>query len=141
MSASKFVLRKSNSHRKVNQFSGRLYRHKSPAISYRKTQAQPYCKEHNFRYTLANSQTMFKFSSGCHDSLSQLLMPIPMPNGLFIERKFDVVKSNITVFIGYDMLNEEVTHGSNVVNEFSCLKFNWSMPIQRKFGHLYVCLK
>ncbi len=98
-------------------------------MCYWKRQAQLYCKVHKFSYVLTNSQTTFKFGYGCYDSLVQLFMRIPTPNGSFIERKFDVVKADTPMLIGLDMLDAEGIYANNVVNKLIFPKLNWNVPI------------
>ena len=63
---------------------------------------------------------------------------IPTPQGSFIEHKFDVVDADIPMLLGLDLLDSAGMYADSVDNQMVNKVLGYSMPIVRKFGHMYL---
>ncbi len=103
-------------------------------------QAKAYCKIPEFKFKLEPSSTFFRFGDGSYPSLGSMEIRIPIPNGSFLKIQSDVVSACIPFLLGLDVLDRESIVANNVTNELQSPLSGWSIPLKRKFGHLYLCL-
>ena len=101
-------------------------------------QAKAYCKERDIKLKLLPSRTEFRFGDRSFRSLGAIPIRIPTPNGSFIEHRFDVVKADVPLLLGLDLLDSSGLIVNNVNNCLENKILGYSMPIVRKFGHLYL---
>ena len=52
--------------------------------------------------------------------------------------EMDVVQADVPMLIGLEVLDRERLIPDNVANKLRSLENGWSLPITRKYGHLYV---
>ena len=64
---------------------------------------------------------------------------IPTPNGSFLSIQLDVVSADVPMQLGLNALDLESLVTINVTNEIQTPLSGWSTPLERKFGHLYLC--
>jgi hypothetical protein len=69
--------------------------------------------------------------------MGTLEIRIPTPNGGFLPVNVDVISINVPFLIGLDFLDREGLNCLTVENKLTCLKDNWSVPLERKLGHVY----
>ena len=50
----------------------------------------------------------------------------------------DIVRPDVPFLLGLDILDKEGLVANNVMNQLQSLKYNWSLPIERKLGHMFV---
>ena len=101
-------------------------------------QAKAYCKERRCKFKLLPSRIEFRFGDGSFRSLGAIPIRIPTPNGSFIEHRFDVVDADIPLLFGLDLLDSAGLIVDNVNNCLENKILGYTMPIVRKFGHLYL---
>ncbi len=63
---------------------------------------------------------------------------IPTPNCSFLKIKVNVVPADVPLLLGLDVLDNEKLVANNVQNELQATHHDWSMPLIRKHGHLYL---
>ena len=64
---------------------------------------------------------------------------IPTPNGSFLRIQLGVISADVPMLLGLDVLDRESPVANNRTNELQAPPSGWSMPLERKFGHLYLC--
>ncbi len=72
-------------------------------------------------------------------SLVSMKIRIPIPNRSFLSIQLDVVSADVPLLLGVDVLDREILVANNVTNELQSPLLGWSVPLERKFGHLYFC--
>ncbi len=102
-------------------------------------QAKAYCKRQKFNSKLETSTTRFRFGDGSYPSLGSMEIGISIPNGSFLKIELDIVSSDVPLLLGLDVLDRESIVANNVTNEIQSPLSGWSMPLERKFGNLYLC--
>jgi hypothetical protein len=80
----------------------------------------------------------FRFGDGVLKSLGCIPARIPTPNGNYIKMDMDVVQADVPMIIGLEVLDRECLVADNVENKLLSTKHGWSLPITRKYGHLYL---
>jgi hypothetical protein len=82
----------------------------------------------------------FKFGSKVPSSLGliQIQIPVPGPTKL-IKLLFEVVDLDIPLMLGLEFLEKHKLNPLSVHNKLWSVDGNWTMPIVRKNGHLYLC--
>lgn len=103
-----------------------------------KKQALAICQSQGTKLKLIKSNTIFKFGNGRHNSLGILKIRIPTRDGAFIDIDADVVRPDVPVLIGIDILDREQLVPDNVNNRLQSHIYGWSIPITRKNGHMYI---
>lgn len=101
-------------------------------------QAKEYCKASNIRFNPRRSRSVFRFGDGSFKSLWKLTIRIPTPNNSYITVDSDIVSADVPMLIGLDILYRESLIPHTVLNELQSHIQGWSIPITRKFGHLYI---
>jgi hypothetical protein len=71
--------------------------------------------------------------------MATLEIRIPTPNGGLLPANIDVISINVPFLIGLglDFLDREGLNCLTVENKLTCLKGTWSVPLDRKLGHVY----
>jgi hypothetical protein len=103
----------------------------------RMEQAKGYCKESGNMFSLLPSRSRFKFGASAERSLGNISIEIPTP-GSPIHINCDVLKSDLPLLIGLDILDK---YGLNVLSVEGLLQStteHWTIPIQRLWGHIYL---
>lgn len=103
-----------------------------------RNQAKAYCKSAGITFKTKPSAISFKFGDGIFDSLGKIPVRIPTPDGGFLPLEIDVVKANIPMLIGLEVLDQNQLVADNLDNELVSKRGKWSLPITRKNGHLFV---
>ena len=101
-------------------------------------QAHAYCQLSGVPFKKRPSMTAFRFGDGTFQSLGSIPVRIPTPDGKFISIEMDVVQADVPMLIGLEVLDRERLIPDNVANKLRSLEDGWSLPITRKYGHLYV---
>ncbi len=68
-----------------------------------------------------------------------MMILIPIPNGSFLSIQSDVVSADVPLLLGLNVLDREHLVADDVTNELHSPLLGYSMPFERKFGHLYLC--
>ena len=101
-------------------------------------QAKALARQQGRKFNLRKSPFSFRFGDTRHQSLGQFIIRIPTPNNSFLEFTADVVPPDIPLLIGIDTLDKYKLVADNVKNVLEHRKQGWSIPIQRKHGHMYI---
>lgn len=103
-------------------------------------QAQHYCKRHSLTFNyVTESTTQFRFGDGSFASKGKIRVRIPTPDCSYIQIDVDTVDADVPLLIGLDILDAHLLVVNNVTNKLESHRYNWSLPITRKLGHLYLC--
>ncbi len=105
-------------------------------IGYR--QAKAYCAYTGTTFCIRPSNASTRFGDGSHTSIGTMPVRIPTPDGSFIVGDFDVVKADVPMFIGLDLLDNYSLVANNVRNELQSELQGWSMPLTRNLVHMYI---
>jgi hypothetical protein len=82
----------------------------------------------------------FKFGSKVPSSLGLIKIQIPVPGPTkLIKLLFEVVDLDIPLMLGLEFLEKHKLNPLSVHNKLWSVDGNWTMPIVRKNGHLYLC--
>ena len=87
---------------------------------------------------LKRSAAAFKFADGTFQSLGKAPIRIPTTHQTFIQLEVDVVKPDVPLLIGIDVLDRESLVADNVNNILESRIYGWTVPIIRKHGHMYI---
>ena len=87
---------------------------------------------------LTKSQLTFRFGDQHFSSLGKMQIRIPTPEDTFLYFYVDVVPPNVPLLLGIDVLDCFQFVADNVRNVLENRKQGWTLPIQRKHGHLYL---
>lgn len=85
---------------------------------------------------LRPSNSTFRFGDGTHPSLGRIPIRIPTPNAGYLNIDVDVVRPDVPLLIGLDLLDDEKLIVNNVDNIMESRIHGWKMPITRQHGHL-----
>ncbi len=102
-------------------------------------QARASCKRPSFKFKLHLSATRFRFGDGRYPSLGSMEIRISIPNGSFLSIQLDVVSEDVPVLLRLGVLDRVSLVANNVISELQAPLSGWSMPLERKFGHLNLC--
>ena len=83
---------------------------------------------------LRPSNSAFRFGDGTHKSLGTIPVRIPTPNSGYLHVDVDVVRPDVPLLIGLDILDQEQLIPNNVENQLESRLYGWSIPITRKLG-------
>jgi hypothetical protein len=114
-----------------------MHRYWSPAHRHRLSQARAYCRHFAIPFKLNPSHSIFRFGQDPQASMGTLEIRIPTLNGGFLPVNVDVISINVPFSIGLDFLDREGLNCMTVENKLTCLKGNWSVPLESKLGHVY----
>jgi hypothetical protein len=81
---------------------------------------------------------LFKFGQDVQKPQGIIGVRVPTPDNSFMLINVDVVKAEVPFLIGLDTLDAVAMIVDTVENEFRAPKAGWSVPIIRKFGHVYL---
>ena len=103
-----------------------------------RNQSKAYCRFSGFKFKFSPSRTFFRFGDGCFASLGTIPVRIPCPDGSFLHIDIDVVAADVPMLIGLDVLDREELIVDNVDNLLVSKRYDWTIPITREEGHLFV---
>ncbi len=101
-------------------------------------QARAYCKQQQFKFELKPSATRFRFEDVTFSSLGIMEVRIHARIGSFQKCPMDIVSADIPMLLGLNILDRDGLIADNIRNELKSAYHSWLIPIERKFGHLYV---
>ena len=101
-------------------------------------QAKSYSSFSGYHLRFFKSNHAFRFGDGCYPSIGNIPVRIPTPHNSFIHTLIDIVQANVPFLFGLDLLDGEKLVADNVRNQVISRRHNWTIPITRKEGHLYV---
>ena len=101
-------------------------------------QARALTSKQGIKLKLTPSPFVFKFGDVKHHSLGKMNIRIPTPNTGFLEIQADVVSADVPLLIGIDTLDKFKLVADNVRNILECRTQQWSLPITRLHGHMYI---
>lgn len=104
----------------------------------RYNQALAYCRMLNHTLRLKPSNMTFLFVDGSCDSMRQPDIRLPFPNSSFLELPNDVVRGDILLLIGLDLLHQEYLVPDNVENVLISRRDKWHLPITRRHGQIFI---
>jgi hypothetical protein len=81
---------------------------------------------------------VFKFGQDLQRSIGTIGVRVPTPDKSFMLINVDVVETDVPFLIGLDTLYTFEMIVDTVENELRAPKAGWSVPIIRKFGHVYL---
>jgi hypothetical protein len=100
-------------------------------------QARAYYKFLGIPFALSISQRVFVFGMDKRNSLGNLHMRLPTPNGSFIMLEVYVVPKNVPMLLGLDVLDKFGLCADTVHNVLHCTAEDWNLLLVRKLGHVY----
>jgi hypothetical protein len=84
------------------------------------------------------SNNVYRFGVDKQDSLlGSIAIHIPTPASV-ITLNVDVVRANVLLLIGPDVLDANGLTADTVSNKLKCPKGGWETPLVRKVGHVYL---
>lgn len=92
----------------------------------------------NMKWKPKRSNCAFRFGDGTHNSLGLITIRIPTPDRGYIHLDVDVVRPDVPLLIGLDILDRDSLVPDNVENVLESRIQGWRMPITRKHGHMYL---
>ena len=101
-------------------------------------QAKDYCFANYLPFKPKKSLCSFCFGDGTHHSLGKITIRIPTPGPDILKFSVDVIRPDVTLLIGLDLMDQEQIVPNNVSNKLERKYFGWSIPIIRKHGHMYI---
>ena len=100
------------------------------------SQAKAYYKTARIPFKVKRGNTIFKFGNSFHKSYGIVEIRIPIPSNFYLPILSDVVNADIPLLIGLDFLDKAKIYVNNLTNKLICPSQNWSLKLERKFGHL-----
>jgi hypothetical protein len=104
-------------------------------------QAKAYCRYRGIRFKTKASKNVFHFGTQRQESLRDLLVRIPLAGGSFVPVEMGVVKADIPMLVGLDVLDRYALTIDNVDNVLDSRINGTKAPLARKLGHIYLDLK
>lgn len=101
-------------------------------------QARAYCKYVGCKFKLQASRTVFRFGVDRQKSLGILSIRVPVPDGSMMVLNVDVVPVDVPFLIGLDILDKFKLIVNTVDNTLDSRLAGWSIPLDRKIGHIYL---
>ncbi len=80
----------------------------------------------------------FRFGGSDYPSRGVLRICVPLADDLFLPMDVDVVDVNIPFLFGLDALDANEMYVNNVANKLICVAYNLSIPVTRKYGHVFL---
>jgi hypothetical protein len=104
-------------------------------------QAKAYCRYRGVRFKTKASEKAFRFWTQRQKSLGDLLVRIPLADGSFVPFEMGVVKDDIPMLVGLDVLDRYALTIDNVDNVLDSRINGTKTPLARKLGHVYLEFK
>lgn len=101
-------------------------------------QTQAYLSMAGKSWNRTQSNCFFKFGDTVYPSIGFIPIRIPTPHGTVMEFNLNVVEANVPIILGLDLLDKEQLYIDNIDNILVHKHHGWSLPLQRKRGHLYI---
>jgi hypothetical protein len=89
------------------------------------------------KFKLQRSNNVYRFGVDKQDSLGSIAIHIPTPAS-FITLNVDVVRANVPLLIGLEVLDANGLTADTVSNKLKCQKGGWETPLVRKIGPVYL---
>ena len=89
-------------------------------------------------FKLEESQMQYKFGDGCRNSLGNLEIRLPTPNGGYLPILADVFKADIPPLLGLNFVRQELILLNYLCNHLEDWTLGWKMPVIDKLGHIFV---
>lgn len=70
--------------------------------------------------------------------MGMLAIRVPVPDGSMMLLNVDVVPVNVPLLIGLDILDKFKLIVNTVDNTLGSRLAGWSIPLERKIGHIYL---
>lgn len=103
-----------------------------------KSQAIAYFRFMGLPLVLSDSKPkVYKFGSNHKVSVGKAKFRIPYAGNRHMHVELDIINIDIPLLFGLDLLDEFKIVADNVDNRVYCKRLKRSVPIVRKFGHLY----
>ena len=99
-------------------------------------QAISYCSEIGIDFDPVPSRTRFRFGKGRSTSLGRIPFIISTPQSM-LTIWVDVVRQDIPMLIGLDVLEKYSLQVLSVLNELDCFQENWRALVHRKHRLIY----
>lgn len=90
------------------------------------------------KFKVQPSKTAFKFGVDRQQSLGSMTIRIPVPGDSLMLIKGDVVPVDVPFLAGLDVLDRFKLVADTVENKLECKLSDWSLPLARKLGLLYL---
>jgi hypothetical protein len=100
-------------------------------------QAMSYCRFIGKTFKLQRSNKVYRFGVDKQDSLGSIAIYKPTP-AYVITLNVDVVRANVPLLIGLDVVDANGLTADAVSNKLKCPKGGWETPLVRKIGHMYL---
>lgn len=101
-------------------------------------QANVYCRNHGIPFKLRKLYSRLRFGDESYSSLGTMPIRIPANEGTFIYLDVDVLKADVPLLIGLDILDKEGLVAENVDNVLESRLYGWKIAIIRHHGHMYI---
>lgn len=101
-------------------------------------QTKAYLSMANKSWNKTPSNSYFKFGDTVYPSIGRIPIRIPTPHGGTMEFNLEVVEANVPIILGLDLLDKEELYIYNIDNVIVHKYQGWTIPLQRKRGHLYI---
>lgn len=80
----------------------------------------------------------FRFGGSDYPSLGVLSIRVPLAGDLFLPMDVDVVDVSVPFLFGLDALDANEMYVNTVTNELVCVAYKLSVPVTRKYGHVFL---
>jgi hypothetical protein len=94
-------------------------------------QAMAYCRFVGKKFKLQRSNNVYRFGVDKKHSLGSIAIHIPTPASV-ITLNVDVVRANVPLLIGIDVLDANGLTADTVSNKLKCPRGGWETPLVRK---------
>ena len=78
------------------------------------------------------------FGDDYKPSLGTAEFRVPLPDNSYLPLRIDVVEADVPLLVGLDVMDREQLIADNCQNLLVSKRKNWSLPISRKHGHMFV---
>jgi transposase InsO family protein len=101
------------------------------------SQAKAYCRFVGTKFKLKENKNIYRFGVDRQESMGSFSIRLPTPVSIiFLE--VDVVRANVPLLIGLDVLDAYGLTADTVKNSLKCPSIGWEIPLVRKLGHVYL---
>jgi len=101
-------------------------------------QAHAYCKFMGTKFKPTPSARRFKFGRDEQTSLGRIAIRIPIHGWNILIEHVDIVRADVPFLIGLDLLDKYKMYLNNVSNQLCFPQLDITVPVIRKFGHIYL---
>jgi hypothetical protein len=97
-----------------------------------------YCRWAGVKYKPRPSRNVLNFGQDVQKSQGIIGVRVPTPDNSFMLINVDVLKADVPFLIGLATVDAFEMIVDTVENDLRAPKAGWSVPIIRKFGHVYL---